>query len=124
MEKHKKDDKEKAMAPTVNRAAKECEPIDRWKERARPQKRTGTVAAEVGLTEQEAINEAQRCLGFRDCSGCEVCSLVCPDLCITYDERSGEPLMDLDFCKGCGICACLCPKGAIQMVLEEGNKRS
>ncbi len=106
------------MASIVNRGAtKECKPIDREKS-ARPQKRTGIAAAEPGLTEQEAINEAQRCLGFRECSGCEVCSLVCPDLCITYNERSGEPLVDLDFCKGCGICACLCPKGAIQMVVE------
>jgi len=73
----------------------------------------------IGLVKEEALSEARRCLGLRECESCEICGLLCPDLCITRDEKTGEVLIDLDFCKGCGICAFVCPKGAIEMVLEE-----
>ena len=76
----------------------------------------------TGLRKAEAVQEAQRCLGLRECESCEVCSLFCPDLCITRDEKTGQVLIDLDYCKGCGICASVCPKGAIQMVLEGEGK--
>jgi len=76
---------------------------------------------ELGFLKEEALNEARRCLGLRECESCEICSLLCPDLCITRDEKTGEVLIDLDFCKGCGICAFVCPKGAIEMVLEEAK---
>lgn len=76
---------------------------------------------EFGFKRKEAIEEAQRCLGARECESCDVCSLLCPDLCITRDEETGEVLIDLDYCKGCGICASVCPKGAIRMVLEEAT---
>ncbi len=82
-------------------------------------RRKGFAVTESGLTKVEAVKEAQRCLGLRECKSCEVCSLLCPDLCITYEEGTGKVLIDLDYCKGCGICASVCPKGTIQMVLEE-----
>jgi 2-oxoacid:acceptor oxidoreductase delta subunit (pyruvate/2-ketoisovalerate family) len=85
----------------------------------KPQK--GFSPAEWGLLKEEAVREARRCLSLRECESCEVCSFLCPDLCITRDEKTGEVLIDLDYCKGCGICASVCPKGAIQMVLEEGR---
>ena len=84
------------------------------------ERRKGSSLLEFGLLKEEALKEAQRCLGLRECQSCEICSLLCPDLCITRNEETGEVLIDLDYCKGCGICASVCPKGAIQMVLEEG----
>ena len=83
-------------------------------------RRKGSGPVELGLLKEEAVKEAQRCLGLRECESCEICSLFCPDLCITRDDKAGEVRIDLDYCKGCGICAAVCPKGAIQMVLEEG----
>jgi 2-oxoacid:acceptor oxidoreductase delta subunit (pyruvate/2-ketoisovalerate family) len=83
-------------------------------------RRKGFSPVDFSLVKEEAIKEAQRCLGLRECESCEVCSLLCPDLCITRNEKTGEVQIDLDYCKGCGICATVCPKGAIQMVLEEG----
>jgi len=83
--------------------------------------RGGFSPVELGLIKKEALKEARRCLSLGECESCEVCSLLCPDLCITRDEKTGEVLIDLDYCKGCGICASVCPKGAIQMVLEEGR---
>jgi 2-oxoacid:acceptor oxidoreductase delta subunit (pyruvate/2-ketoisovalerate family) len=74
---------------------------------------------EPGLSPEEAVREAERCLGLRDCESCDLCSLLCPELCVTRDEKTEEVRIDLDYCKGCGICAAVCPKGAIQMVLEK-----
>ena len=104
--------------------AKACEKkvVRSLKKRSLPLKsrKQGFGLVEMGLLEQEAIQEAQRCLGVRDCESCDLCTLLCPDLCITRNEKTGEMLFDLDYCKGCGICAAVCPKGAIQMVMEEG----
>ena len=103
--------------------AKECEKTTKERPKRRtlpPKKRKENFSAvELGLTEEEAVAEARRCLGSQSCESCDVCSLLCPDLCITRDEASGEVLIDLDYCKGCGICAAVCPKGAIKMLLEE-----
>jgi 2-oxoacid:acceptor oxidoreductase delta subunit (pyruvate/2-ketoisovalerate family) len=82
-------------------------------------RRKSFAPVEYGFLGEEAVKEAERCLGLRECQFCEICSLLCPDLCITRDEKTGEVLIDLDYCKGCGICASVCPKGAIEMVLEE-----
>lgn len=84
------------------------------------ERRRRVAPIESGLTREEAIREAQRCLSLGECESCEVCSLLCPDLCIVRNEERGEVQIDLDYCKGCGICASICPKGAIKMVLEEG----
>jgi 2-oxoacid:acceptor oxidoreductase delta subunit (pyruvate/2-ketoisovalerate family) len=73
------------------------------------------------LTSEEARYDASRCLGNISCEACDVCRLLCPDLAITRDERTGSIIIDLDYCKGCGICAAVCPKGAITMVVEEGR---
>ena len=83
------------------------------------ERKRGFSPVESGLLKEEAMKEAQRCLSLRECESCEVCSLFCPDLCITRGGQTGEVQIDLDYCKGCGICASVCPKGAIQMVLEE-----
>jgi len=103
---------------------KECEKIVVRRPKRRTlslkERRKGFSTVELSLMKEEALKEAQRCLGLRQCESCEICSLFCPDLCITRNEETGEVLIDLDYCKGCGICASVCPKGAIQMVLEEG----
>lgn len=103
--------------------AKKCEKktirIPKRKALSLKNRRMGFVPVEFGLEKEEAVKEAQRCLGLTECDSCEVCGLLCPDLCITRDEETGKVLIDLEYCKGCGICAAVCPKGAIRMVLEE-----
>lgn len=61
---------------------------------------------------------AERCFGVSTCRACEICILICPDLCITRDPGTDRIVVDLDYCKGCGLCAHFCPKGAIRMVVE------
>jgi len=88
---------------------------------SKPCEKQAEPRAEGGrlLTMDEALREARRCLGARSCESCDLCALLCPELCITRDEESGKIVIDLDYCKGCAICAAVCPKGAITMVLDE-----
>ncbi len=53
------------------------------------------------------------------CNQCRMCRLLCPDLAMTLNEKTGRIEIDLDFCKGCGICVAFCPKEAITMKLEK-----
>ena len=95
--------------------------VPRTGSKARPRRKAKGLftPTEACLTEEEAVREARRCLSAQTCDSCELCSLLCPDLCITKDEEKGFMKIDLDYCKGCAICAAVCPKGAIKMVLEE-----
>jgi 2-oxoacid:acceptor oxidoreductase delta subunit (pyruvate/2-ketoisovalerate family) len=70
-----------------------------------------------GLTEENALFEARRCLSCGNCFGCDNCFGVCPDnAVIKLDNGTYE--IDYDFCKGCGMCAKECPCGAIDMIPE------
>jgi 2-oxoacid:acceptor oxidoreductase delta subunit (pyruvate/2-ketoisovalerate family) len=102
---------------------KSCDIVGDLKSKQTFRKESGnpkTFAVEAGLKEEEAIKAARQCLSLKACSSCEVCRLLCPELCITRNELTDRIEIDLDYCKGCGICALVCPKGAIRMVLEEG----
>jgi 2-oxoacid:acceptor oxidoreductase delta subunit (pyruvate/2-ketoisovalerate family) len=77
------------------------------------------LKSEAGLDECTAIKEAQRCLGNQLCQSCDLCRMICPELCITRNTVNGKIEIDLEFCKGCGICAFICPRRAIKMVREE-----
>ncbi|HEX7442321.1 MAG TPA: NAD(P)-binding protein, partial [Acidimicrobiales bacterium] len=73
----------------------------------------------VGLTGENAVFEARRCLSCGNCFGCDNCFAVCPDNAVFKLGSAGEYDVDYDYCKGCGICAQECPCGAIDMVPEE-----
>ncbi|HTJ71100.1 MAG TPA: NAD(P)-binding protein [Actinospica sp.] len=86
-------------------------------------RRADTFAEVVhGLSEQDALFEARRCLSCGSCFGCDNCYGVCPDNAITKRGFDGDGLplyeIDLDHCKGCGLCAAECPAGAIAMEAE------
>jgi indolepyruvate ferredoxin oxidoreductase alpha subunit len=68
----------------------------------------------VPLTEQEAREEAARCLL---CSMCRSCA-ACTDLfgCPAFREEEGRIVIDEALCNGCGVCVALCPNGAIHEV--------
>jgi 2-oxoacid:acceptor oxidoreductase delta subunit (pyruvate/2-ketoisovalerate family) len=73
----------------------------------------------VGLTEENAVFEARRCLSCGNCFGCDNCFAVCPDNAVLKLGSAGDYDIDYDYCKGCGICAHECPCGAIDMVPEQ-----
>ena len=70
-----------------------------------------------GLTEENALFEARRCLSCGNCFECDNCFGVCPDNAVVKHEDNTYEF-NYDFCKGCGICVRECPCGAIEMVPE------
>jgi NADPH-dependent glutamate synthase beta subunit-like oxidoreductase len=71
-----------------------------------------------GLTEDNALFEARRCLSCGNCFECDNCYGVCPDNAVIKLGPGKRFQFNLDYCKGCGICASECPCGAIEMVTE------
>lgn len=71
-----------------------------------------------GLTEDNALFEARRCLSCGNCFECDNCYGVCPDNAVIKLGPGKRFQFNLDYCKGCGVCAAECPCGAIEMVPE------
>ena len=81
-------------------------------------RRQGTFDEVIqGLTEENALFEARRCMSCGNCFECDNCFGVCPDNAVVKLENNRYEF-NYDFCKGCGICVAECPCGAIQMVPE------
>ncbi|MDD4170130.1 MAG: FAD-dependent oxidoreductase [Desulfotomaculaceae bacterium] len=79
---------------------------------------------ELGLGENEALQEVRRCLNcglgarvnIEKCSACLTCQRVCPYGVPVVGEYAQ---ISVDGCMACGICAAACPSGAITMELLE-----
>jgi 2-oxoacid:acceptor oxidoreductase delta subunit (pyruvate/2-ketoisovalerate family) len=71
-----------------------------------------------GLTEDNALFEARRCLSCGNCFECDNCYGVCPDNAVIKLGPGKRFQFNYNYCKGCGICAAECPCGAIDMVPE------
>ena len=72
-----------------------------------------------GLTEDNALFEARRCLSCGNCFECDNCYGVCPDNAVTKLGPGKGFEFKYDYCKGCGVCVAECPCGAIDMVPQE-----
>jgi 2-oxoacid:acceptor oxidoreductase delta subunit (pyruvate/2-ketoisovalerate family) len=72
-----------------------------------------------GLTEDNALFEARRCLSCGNCFECDNCYGVCPDNAVIKLGPGKRFQFNYDYCKGCGICVAECPCGAIEMVPED-----
>jgi len=73
-----------------------------------------------GLTEDNALFEARRCMSCGNCFECDNCYGVCPDNAVIKLGPGKRFAFNYDYCKGCGICVSECPCGAIEMVPEQG----
>jgi len=73
-----------------------------------------------GLTDDNALFEARRCLSCGNCFECDNCYGVCPDNAVVKLGPGNRFQFNYDYCKGCGMCVAECPCGAIEMVPEEG----
>ena len=71
------------------------------------------------LTEEEAVQEASRCLNCGCGVGCGLCFQICTHFAV---ERDGLDRfqMDEDKCLACGMCFRRCPNQNIEMVRLEG----
>ena len=83
-------------------------------------RRTNTFdEVQHGLTEENAIFEARRCLSCGNCMECDNCYGVCPDSAVVKLGPGKGYEFNYDYCKGCGVCAQECPCGHIKMVPEK-----
>jgi len=77
-----------------------------------------------GLTEEQAIREAKRCMSCGLCFECDACVVYCPQVAVFKVNRKESTYgryVDTDYgkCIGCHICADVCPTGYIQMALGQ-----
>ena len=94
---------------------------------------TGPSAAEVlghfdermvGLTDQQAVAEAKRCMSCGMCFECDNCVIYCPQTAVIRTPKSEATMgryvyTDYSLCIGCHICADVCPTGYIKMGLGD-----
>ncbi len=78
----------------------------------------------IGLTPEQAIDEAKRCMSCGLCFECDNCVIYCPQTAIyrvnKKEYTTGRYVAtDYNKCIGCHICADVCPTGYIQMGLGE-----
>ncbi len=92
-------------------------PRQRRPELEAARRQTGFEEVVLGLTEENALFEARRCMSCGNCFSCDNCFGVCPDNAV-LKLADGAYAIDYDYCKGCGLCAAECPCGAIEMVPE------
>jgi len=77
-----------------------------------------------GLSEEDAKEEADRCMSCGMCFECDNCVIYCPQDAIFRVKKAKSTMgryVDTDYnkCIGCHICADVCPSGYIQMGLGE-----
>ena len=74
------------------------------------------------FTEEQAVEEAGRCMSCGMCFECDNCVVYCPQdavFRVKKDESTTGRYVDTDYnkCIGCHICADVCPTGYIDMAL-------
>ncbi|MCW9015012.1 MAG: NAD(P)-binding protein [Gammaproteobacteria bacterium] len=77
-----------------------------------------------GLAEEQAVNEAGRCMSCGMCFECDNCVIFCPQdavFKVKKDKHTTGRYVDTDYskCIGCHICADVCPTGYIDMGMGE-----
>ncbi len=78
----------------------------------------------IGLNDETAKGEADRCMSCGMCFECDNCVIYCPQDAVFRVSKDKSTLgryvdTDYDKCIGCHICADVCPSGYIQMGMGE-----
>lgn len=71
-----------------------------------------------GLSAEEAVYEAGRCLSCGNCFECDGCLGACPEDAVIKLGEGHRYRFDYERCTGCGACFEQCPVHAIEMVGE------
>jgi len=77
-----------------------------------------------GLTEEQTVAEAKRCMSCGMCFECDNCVIYCPQDAVLRTPKDEATMgryvyTDYDRCIGCHICADVCPTGYIKMGLGD-----
>jgi len=74
-----------------------------------------STEVERGLTEDEVLEEAKRCMSCGMCMDCETCWMYCSNNCFVRLPKGEHSKIKLEVCNGCKKCAEACPSGYIEM---------
>jgi NADPH-dependent glutamate synthase beta subunit-like oxidoreductase len=74
-----------------------------------------------GLTAEEAVHEAKRCLSCGNCYECDGCLGACPEDAVIKLGPGKRYKFDYEKCVGCGACFEQCPCGAIDLVEDKAD---
>jgi NADPH-dependent glutamate synthase beta subunit-like oxidoreductase len=92
-------------------------PIDRHERTHVPVDDRGPdTEIEIGLTEEEALDEAKRCMSCGMCMDCETCWMYCTNNGFVKLPKGEHYKIKLEVCNGCKKCAEECPCGYIDLV--------
>jgi NADPH-dependent glutamate synthase beta subunit-like oxidoreductase len=73
----------------------------------------------AGLSDEEAVFEAGRCLSCGNCFECDGCLGACPEDAVIKLGPGNRYRFDDRRCTGCGVCYEQCPVHAIDMLAEQ-----
>jgi NADPH-dependent glutamate synthase beta subunit-like oxidoreductase/Pyruvate/2-oxoacid:ferredoxin oxidoreductase delta subunit len=71
---------------------------------------------ECGLTDEEALDEAKRCMSCGMCMDCETCWMYCTNNCFVRLPKGEHYKIKMEVCNGCKKCAEACPCGYIDLI--------
>jgi NADPH-dependent glutamate synthase beta subunit-like oxidoreductase len=89
-------------------------------ERHEPQRlpveqRSMNAEIEKGLSQEEALEEARRCMSCGMCMDCESCWMYCTNNCFIRLPKGEHYGIKMDMCNGCKKCAEGCPTGYLEL---------
>ena len=73
----------------------------------------GHVLSELPAGRKLKIEPITAHVNAESCSGCKVCTSVCPYKAIGFDTEREVSLVNALLCHGCGTCVAACPSGAM-----------
>jgi Pyruvate/2-oxoacid:ferredoxin oxidoreductase delta subunit len=92
----------------------EAEPHER--QRLPVEQRGMDAEIEQGLSQEEALEEAKRCMSCGMCMDCETCWMYCTNSCFVKLPKGEHYKIKLEVCNGCKKCAEQCPCGYIDLM--------
>jgi NADPH-dependent glutamate synthase beta subunit-like oxidoreductase/Pyruvate/2-oxoacid:ferredoxin oxidoreductase delta subunit len=71
---------------------------------------------EQGLSQNDAVEEAKRCMSCGMCMDCESCWMYCTNNCFVRLPKGEHYSIKMDLCNGCKKCAEGCPTGYLELI--------
>ena len=89
-------------------------PMDIGQATSRAMAAAGYVLSGLAAGKKLVIEPITAAVDEERCSGCRICSGVCPYKAISFMPETETSRINALLCHGCGTCVAACPAGAIQ----------